>query len=59
MLKDFNCFETLSIVHRELKHSIVLAWLLNTKENHGLETLFLKKFTEVLIERNDFESFKN
>jgi hypothetical protein len=42
-----------------LKHSIVLAWLLNTKENHGLETLFLKKFTEVLIERNDFESFKN
>lgn len=33
---DFNIFEILKISRTEIRHSNMLAWLLNPKENHGL-----------------------
>ena len=39
-LSEFNIFHILRSDRAELKHSNVLAWLLNPKENHGLEDKF-------------------
>lgn len=32
----FNIFTTLDIINTEIRHSNVLAWLLDPSENHGL-----------------------
>lgn len=37
-----NFFDITLISEREISHSAFLAWLLNPKENHGLNDLFLK-----------------
>ena len=36
ILSNFNIFETLNIVNNEIRHSNVLAWLLDPNENHGI-----------------------
>lgn len=41
---NFNIFEALGAVRRELRHSDLLAFLLNPFENHGLSDTFLKAF---------------
>ena len=43
-LAEFNLFRLLGIVGDEEKHSRVLAWLLNPRENHQLGDAFLKSF---------------
>jgi PD-(D/E)XK nuclease superfamily len=70
MLNDFNVFETLKLVHAEIRHSNVLAWLLNPAENHGLSNYFLRQFLKNIVSSNkthfeslslsvfDFESFE-
>lgn len=40
----FNIFDVLKICKTEIRHSNVLAWLLNPNENHGLGDSFIKKF---------------
>jgi len=45
LLSDFNIFETLKSEYTEVKHSNVLAWLLDPQENHGLASYFI---TELL-----------
>lgn len=68
LLSQFNIFETLNIVNAEIRHSNVLAWLLNPNANHGLGGYFLKKFLKYLVSNNkgviepeislfDFEAF--
>lgn len=68
LLSQFNIFETLNIVDAEIRHSIVLAWLLNPTSNHGLGGYFVRKFLKHLISNNkeslgkdislfDFETF--
>lgn len=68
LLSEFNIFETLNIVDAEIRHSIVLAWLLNPNSNHGLGGYFTRKFLKYLISNNkealdasislfDFETF--
>ena len=52
LLSQFNIFETLNIVSAEIRHSNVLAWLLNPYENHGLGGYFVKQFLKYLISRN-------
>ena len=44
LLQKFNVFETLKITEVEVRHSYVLAWLLNPSENHGIGSYFLKQF---------------
>jgi len=65
VIQEFNIFETLGSTYSELKHSNVLAWLLNPNENHGLQSYFLKQFFKsVMLENSksdisffDFELF--
>jgi len=52
LLSQFNIFETLDIVKAEIRHSNVLAWLLNPNANHGLGSYFVKSFLKYLISKN-------
>lgn len=44
LFKVPNIFEILKIEQFEIRHSNLLAWLLNPKGNHGLGSNFIKKF---------------
>lgn len=35
-ISGFNAFETLGLMHTEIRHSNVLSWLLAPSKNHGL-----------------------
>lgn len=37
----FNIFDVLKISRTEIRHSNVLAWLLDANENHGLGDMFI------------------
>lgn len=52
MLSDFNVFETLNMVNSEIRHSNMLAWLFNPKENHGLDDYFLHNFLKTFVSNN-------
>jgi len=52
LLSQFNIFETLNMVISEVRHSNVLAWLLNPASNHGLGDFFLKQFLKYFISEN-------
>lgn len=52
LLQEFNVFETLKLTHSEIKHSNVIAWLLNPLENHGLSSYFLKQFFKFIVTTN-------
>jgi hypothetical protein len=43
-LSIFNLFDVLRIADAEIRHSNVLAWLLDPAENHGLRETFLRRF---------------
>ncbi len=45
----FNLFDVLKISHYEIRHSNLLAWLLNPNETHGLGTLFLEGFIQRVL----------
>ena len=51
-LSQFNVFEILKMVNSEIRHSNVLAWLLNPSENHGLGDYFLKQFLRYFVVEN-------
>lgn len=44
MLGGFNLFQVLKFEHGEIRHSNVLAWVLDPNESHGLDDNFLKKW---------------
>jgi hypothetical protein len=44
LLGGFNLFQVLKFEHGEIRHSNVLAWILDPAESHGLDSLFLKKW---------------
>lgn len=52
LLSQFNIFETLNIVDAEIRHSNVLAWLLDPKSNHGLGDYFIRRFLKYVISNN-------
>ncbi|MBK1877968.1 PD-(D/E)XK nuclease family protein [Pelagicoccus mobilis] len=43
-LGGFNVFQVLKFEYGEIRHSNMLAWLLDPSESHGLDDLFLKKW---------------
>lgn len=45
-LNKFNTFDVLRISKMEIRHSNMLAWLLNPRETHGLGDVFLRKFLQ-------------
>ena len=52
ILSQFNIFETLKIVQAEVRHSNVLAWLLDPTANHGIGSYFLQHFLKVFVSEN-------
>lgn len=52
-MDDFNIFKILNITNQEIKHSDVLAWLLDNTKNHNLSHAFLN---ELIFE---IETFSN
>lgn len=46
LLDRFNVFEAIGFVTQEIMHSRFLAFLLDPKQNHGLDDLFLKGFLQ-------------
>lgn len=52
IINKLNIFETLGISKTEIRHSNMLAWLLNPNENHGIGDTFLKKFIQHIIYKN-------
>ena len=51
MLREFNLFDVLGIARREVRHSALLAWLLNPGATHGLGTAFLRSFLRNVARR--------
>ena len=53
-VNSFNTLKILKLENHEIRHSNILSWLLNPKENHGLRDYFLRKMMEhlILIEEN-------
>jgi len=43
MTTKFNIFEVMKSTHTEIRHSNILAWLLNPYENHGCGDAFLRQ----------------
>jgi hypothetical protein len=50
--QDFNVFSTLKIINAEIRHSNVLAWLLNPYETHGLKDFFTKQLIRAIYLEN-------
>ncbi len=48
-----NIFDILKVSKFEIRHSNMLAWLLDAKENHGLGDDFIKRFISYLAKRCD------
>lgn len=45
----FNLFDVLRISRTEIRHSNMLAWLLNANENHGMGDAYVKALTQRLV----------
>ena len=43
LLGGFNLFRVLAFEYGEIRHSNVLAWILDPAESHGLDSTFLQK----------------
>ncbi len=48
--RDFNVFDVLQYAEFEIRHSNVLAWLLQPDESHRIDRLFLDRFLKCLKE---------
>lgn len=51
--KRFNLFDVLKISRMEIRHSNMLAWLLNPNENHGMGDAFLKAIVQIVVQNDD------
>jgi hypothetical protein len=54
LLGRFNLFRVLKFEDGEIRHSNVLAWLLDPKESHGFGDMFLRRF--LMLSLNDSEN---
>jgi len=48
-LSIFNLFKVLRVEQTEIRHSNVLAWLLDARESHGLRDSFLRRFLSTIL----------
>lgn len=53
----FNLFDILKITRTEIRHSNMLSWLLNPRENHGLGDRIIKGFIQYVV--NSFSGHSN
>lgn len=54
-ISGFNAFEVLGVIHKEIRHSNVLGWLLNPREYHGLDDQFIKKIIRHCVKHESRE----
>ncbi|MGO1059539.1 PD-(D/E)XK nuclease family protein [Planococcus sp. FY231025] len=57
MFKTFNPLKVLRMDNHEIRHSNVLAWLVDHEGNHGLNSVFLKKLISNLLMKPENDSF--
>lgn len=55
LLGKFNLFRVLRFEHGEIRHSNVLAWLLDPEESHGLRDLFLRHWLMRVLAEGEVE----
>jgi hypothetical protein len=55
-VEAFNPLKILRMDHYEIRHSNVLAWLLDPKGNHHIRDDFFKRFVMEVLSRNDGEN---
>lgn len=48
---EVNIFDVLKVTNTEIRHSNILAWLLDPNENHGIGDSFLKEFITKIVQR--------
>ncbi|MBR2585868.1 MAG: PD-(D/E)XK nuclease family protein, partial [Thermoguttaceae bacterium] len=48
-VSKFNLFDVLDIAMFEIRHSSMLAWLLDPNENHGLDDSVLRGFIQYIV----------
>jgi len=53
LLGGFNLFQVLKFEYGEIRHSNVLAWILDPAESHGLDDTFLKKWLMRVVHEAD------
>lgn len=56
ILSVFNIFSVLRIEKAEIRHSNVLAWLLDPRESHGLGDSYLRRFLSTLLMESEWTS---
>jgi PD-(D/E)XK nuclease superfamily len=56
LLGNFNLFRVLRFEHGEIRHSNVLAWLLQPDEAHGLNDLFLRRWLMRVFHESDSDA---
>lgn len=52
-LDQVNIFSVLGLTNTEIRHSNMLAWLFDSKANHGLGNNFIKNFLEPKLKKED------
>ncbi|NJP39395.1 PD-(D/E)XK nuclease family protein, partial [Alkalicoccus luteus] len=53
----FNLFEVLGVVNQEIRHSNVLAWLLDPNESHGMDDFIVRDLVNMVIQRIHDDEF--
>jgi len=56
LLSKFNLFEAIGVVRQELRHSNLLAFLLDPSQSHGLGAVFLKELLQSALLQTEVES---
>lgn len=56
LLGNFNLFRVLRFEHGEIRHSNILAWLLQPEESHGLKDLFLRRWLMRVFHESESEA---
>ena len=56
LLSKFNLFEAIGVVRQELRHSNLLAFLLNPSQSHSLGAVFLKELLQSVLLQTEVES---
>lgn len=55
--REVNVFDVLKIADAEIRHSNVLAWLLDPNQSHGLGDTFVKAFFKQVTDKNPERGF--
>ena len=53
-IDSFNIFDVLKISKTEIRHSNMIAWLLNPHENHGLNDSFIKNLVSRIVKNKNY-----